>query len=72
MVMCVLTEGIKMPTRTSGFPCGSDGKKIHPGLGRSLGRGNGDPLQYSCLEKLMGRGAWQATAHGVTKEMDMT
>ena len=37
------------------------------GLGRSRGRGNGNPLQYSYLEKLMDRGAWRATVHGVTK-----
>ena len=38
-----------------------------PGSGRSLGRENGYPLQYSCLETSMDRGAWQAIAHGVTK-----
>ena len=38
-----------------------------PGLGRSCGEGNGNPLQYSCLGNLMDRGAWQATVHGVTK-----
>ena len=38
-----------------------------PGLGRSPRRRHGNPLQYSCLEKLMDRGAWQATIHGVTK-----
>ena len=38
-----------------------------PGSGRSPGRGNGNPLQYSCLENPMDRGAWQATVHGVTK-----
>ena len=38
-----------------------------PGSGRSSGEGNGYPLQYSCLENLMDRGAWQATAHGVSK-----
>ena len=37
------------------------------GLGRSPGGGNGHPLQYSCLENSMDRGAWQATYHGVTK-----
>ena len=36
-----------------------------PGLGRSPGEGNGNPLQYSCLENLMIRGAWRATVHGV-------
>ena len=38
-----------------------------PGLGRSPGEGNGNPLQYSCLENLMDRGAWQATVPGVTE-----
>ena len=38
-----------------------------PGLRRSLGGGNGKPLQYSCLGNLMDRVAWQATVHGVTK-----
>ena len=38
-----------------------------PGLGRSPGGGNGNPLQYSCLENPMDRGAWQATVHRVTK-----
>ena len=38
-----------------------------PGLGRSTILGNGNPLQYSCLENSMGRGTWWATAHGVTK-----
>ena len=37
------------------------------GLGRFLGEGNGNPLQYSCLENPMDRGAWWATVHGVTK-----
>jgi len=42
-----------------------------PGLGRSRGEGNGYPLQYSCLENPMDRGAWQAMIHGVT-EWDTT
>ena len=42
-----------------------------PALGRSSGGGNGNPLQYSCLEKSMDRGAWRATVHGVT-ELDTT
>ena len=42
-----------------------------PGSGRSPGAGNGKPLQYSCLENSMDRGAWQATVHGVT-ELDTT
>ena len=38
-----------------------------PGSGRFPGEGNGNPLQYSCLENPMDRGAWQATVHGVTR-----
>ena len=38
-----------------------------PGLGRSPGGRNGNPVQYSCLENLMDRGTWQATVHGVAK-----
>ena len=38
-----------------------------PGSGRSPGEGNGNPLQYSCLENAMDGGAWWATVHGVTK-----
>ena len=43
-----------------------------PGLGRSPGEGNGSPLQYSSLENSVDRGAWWATVHVVTKELDMT
>ena len=38
-----------------------------PGSGRSPGRGHGNPLQYSCLENPMDRGAWEATVHGVAE-----
>ena len=43
-----------------------------PESGRSLGEGHGNPLQYSCLENPMDRGAWWATVHRVTKESDST
>ena len=43
-----------------------------PGLGRSPGRGHGNSLQYSCLENPIDQGAWWATLHGVTKELDTT
>ena len=55
---------------------GSDGKVSSynagdpgsiPGLGRSPGEGNGNPLQYSCLKNPMDRGTWWATVHGVAK-----
>ena len=40
-----------------------------PGSGRSPEEGNGNPLQYCCLENPMDRGAWQTTVHGVKKDM---
>ena len=43
-----------------------------PGSGRSPGEGNGNLLQYSCLENFMDKGAWQATVHWATKSQDMT
>ena len=42
------------------------------GSGRSPAGGNGNPLQYSCLGNPIDRGAWQATVHGVAKELNMT
>ena len=59
-----------------GFPGSSDSKEFScsagntgsiPGSGRSPGEGNGYPLQYSCLENSMDRGAWQTTVHGVQR-----
>ena len=41
-----------------------------PGWGKSAGGGHGNPLQYSCLENPMDRGAWWATIHGAAKELD--
>ena len=61
---------------TLGFPGGSDGKASAcsagdlgsiPGSGISPGEGNGNPVQYSCLENPMDGGAWQAIVHEVTK-----
>ena len=52
-----------LPTNTGDI---RDASSI-PGLGRSPGGGNGNPLQYSYLENPMDRGAWQATVHGVSK-----
>ena len=43
-----------------------------PGSGRFPGEGKGNPLQYACLGNPMDRGAWQATVHGVSKELDTT
>ena len=59
-----------------GFPGGSDSKESCsagdpgsiPGSRRSPGEGNGNPLQCSCLENPIRRGAWQARVYGITKE----
>ena len=48
-----------------GFPGGSDSKESACNAGDP--KGNGSPLQYSCLENFMDRGGWQATVHGVAK-----
>ena len=47
--------------------CNAGDPSLIPGSGRSPGEGNGYPLQYSCLENPMDRGAWRATVHGVAK-----
>ena len=47
--------------------CSSGDLGLIPGSGRSLGEGNGNPLQYTCLENSRKRGAWWAAVHGVTK-----
>ena len=54
------------------LPANSGGLGLIPGSGRSPGEEIGNPLQYSCLENSMDRGAWRAIDHGVTKESDMT
>ena len=63
----LLGTGMETDTKSWGFSDGSNGKEFAcnvgdpgsvPGLGRSPGEGNGNPLQYSCLENPMGRGAW--------------
>ena len=75
--MCVFLHLLKM----KGLPCDSDGKAsacnvgdpgLIPGSGRSLGEGNGNPLQYSCLENSTDRGAWRAPVRGDAKESGMT
>ena len=48
-------------------PSNAEDQGLIPGLGRSLGEESGNPLQYSCLEKPMDRGAWWAIVHGVAK-----
>ena len=82
-MLCVLNkdrlvthEKLVLTDVEQGLPCSSDGKESAcnagdlssiPGFGRSPGEGNGNPLQYSCLENPMDRGAWQATVQRVEK-----
>ena len=65
-----------MYQETTGFPGGSEVKAsawnagdpgVIPESGRSPGEGNGNPLQYSCLDNPIDRGAWKATVYGVAK-----
>ena len=60
---------VKKPSANAGIT-GDVG--LIPGSGRSPGKGNGNPSQYSCLENPMVRGAWRATVHSGRKELDMT
>ena len=71
-----MKKSMKALGRNKGFPGGSDGKESAcnvgdmgsiPGSGRSIGDGNGNPLQYSCLGNPMDRRAWQAILHGVSR-----
>ena len=70
-----------MALSVPGFPGGSDSKEaacnagdkdLIPDLGRSPGEGNGYPLQYSCLENSMDRGAWRAAVHGFQSRTRLT
>ena len=69
----VIREGTSLlwgfPHHLVGKPsaCNAGDPGSFPGLGRSPGEGNGNPLQYSCLENPMDRGAWQATVHGIAR-----
>ena len=81
-----LSEKIQLPRKNTscmilGFSGGSEVKASACnvgdlgsilGSGRSPGEGNGNTLQYSCLENPMDRGAWWAIVHGVAKELDTT
>ena len=60
-------EGFACSSVTKESACNAGDPGSILGLGRPSGEGNGNPLQYSCLENLMDRRAWQATTHGVTR-----
>ena len=58
---------VKNPPASLGDAVSSPGGGKDPGLGRSPGEGKDNPLQYSCLENPMDRGAWWAIVHGVAR-----
>ena len=60
-------SGSKFGSNGKESACNAEDPGAIPGLGRSPGEGNGNPLQYSSLENPMDRGTWAATVHGVTK-----
>ena len=72
----IYIQGLPYIYKYKVFPCGSDSKESAyiagdpvsiPGFGRSPGEGQGNPLQYSCLENYMDRGAWWTIVHGIAK-----
>ena len=65
MTWLLLETSLVAQTEASAYNTGDLG--LIPGLGRPPGEGNGNPLQYSCLENPMDRGAWQTTVHGAAK-----
>ena len=64
-----MQEGTSLVAQSVGkeSACSAGNPGSIPGLGRSPGEGNGNPLEYPCLENLMDRGAWWAAVHGVPK-----
>ena len=67
LVYVILSKGFpgSLDSKASAYNMGDLG--LIPGSGRSPGEGNGNPLQYPCLENPMDQGAWWATVHGVAK-----
>ena len=67
MVLSMGSPGSTVVKNQSANAGGARDVGLMPGSGRSPGEGNGNPLQYSCLENSMDRGAWWVTVHGVAK-----
>ena len=63
----MVTMGFPGSSVVKNPPANAGDMGLIPGLGRSSGEGNGNPLQYSCLGNPVDRGTWQATVHGVAK-----
>ena len=65
-------QGFPGGSAVENLPANAGDVGLIPGSGRSPGVGNGNPLQYYCLENLMNREAWRTTVHGVAKQSDTT
>ena len=66
-IICIMIRASQVLLVVKNLPADTEDMGSIPGSGRFPGRGNGNPLQYSCLENPMDRGAWRARVHGVTK-----
>ena len=70
---CWDLQGAKLALMVKNLPVNAGDARdvgLIPGLGRSPGGGRDNPLQYSCLENPMDRGAWQSIVHGATKSQN--
>ena len=67
MYMCIYTYNGIGDIVVKNPPANAGDQGLIPGSGRSPGGGKGNPLQYSCLENFMDRGAWWTSVHGVSK-----
>ena len=67
MRLCINSFSFPDGLVVKNLPANAGDAGLIPGSGRSPGEGIGNPLQYSCLENLMDRGAWQAIVHGVAR-----
>ena len=67
-LLSILMPGFTGGSVVENLPANAGGVGLTPGLGRSPGEGKCNPLEYSCLENSIVRGAWQAIVHGVAKE----
>ena len=70
--LAVLKDGLPLWCSGKESSANSGDVGLMPRSGRSPGEGNGYPLQYSCLGNPVDQGAWWATIHGVTKELNVT
>ena len=66
-LVLVFIKGLPCSSVNKGSACSVGDPGLNPGLGRSPGEGNGNPLQYPCLENLLDSGAWWAAVYGVAK-----